>query len=92
MVITMSIISPFTYPSLSLCSHGVITVLCDLQIFPCPTNEDATHVHCVTTLETRTSCKSMTFSTVLHHFEASDVEVTLVIISHSPESPLSYPV
>jgi hypothetical protein len=37
MVITMSIISPFTYPNLSLCSKGVITVIHDLHVFSCRT-------------------------------------------------------
>jgi hypothetical protein len=38
----------FTYPNLSLYSHRIITVLRDLQIFLCPTNEDATRVHIAT--------------------------------------------
>jgi hypothetical protein len=48
----MSIMPPFTYPNLSLCSHGFITVLCDLQMFLCPKNEEATCVHCAAALET----------------------------------------
>jgi hypothetical protein len=52
MVITMFIMPLFTYYSLSLCSHGVITVLCDLQIFLCLTNGDVTRVYYATTLET----------------------------------------
>jgi hypothetical protein len=48
-VITMSVMPPFTYPNISLCSHGVITVLCDLEIFLCPTNRDAMRVHRVAT-------------------------------------------
>jgi hypothetical protein len=31
MVITMLALPPLTYPGLSLCSHGVITVFCDLH-------------------------------------------------------------
>jgi hypothetical protein len=42
-VITMSVMPPFTYHN-----HMAITVLRDLQIFPCPMNEDAMRVHCDT--------------------------------------------
>jgi hypothetical protein len=66
MVITMSIMHSFTYPSLSLCSHGIITVLCDLQIFLCPTNGDVTCVHCVVMLETETSGALVTFGAIHH--------------------------
>jgi hypothetical protein len=52
MVITISVMFLFTYPNLSLFIHGVITVLYDLQIFPCPTNGDATRVHRVATPST----------------------------------------
>jgi hypothetical protein len=45
-VITMSIMPPFTYPNLSPYSHRVITVIWDLQIFPCPMSEDATCPSC----------------------------------------------
>jgi hypothetical protein len=55
MVITMSVLPPFTYLSLSLCSHGVITVLCDLQIFLCPANGYVIRVPCAVTLKTETS-------------------------------------
>jgi hypothetical protein len=61
MVITLSIMPPFTYHNLSLHSHGVITALCDLQIFMCPINEDATRVHCATSPDIRTSSVLMTF-------------------------------
>jgi hypothetical protein len=62
MVITISVMPPFTYPDLSLCSHGVITILCDLQIFLCPTNEDVTRVHYATSLDIGTSGVLMTSS------------------------------
>jgi hypothetical protein len=93
MVITMFILPPFTYPSLSLCSHRVITVLCDLQIFLCPTNEDVTRVPCATTLETETSDVLMTFSAIRHRLEASCAEVTFGAIRHveSPPSDLASP-
>jgi hypothetical protein len=55
----MSVIPLFTYPNLSLYSHGVITVLLDLQIFPCPTIEDATCVHLAT------SSPGMTFGALM---------------------------
>jgi hypothetical protein len=48
MVITLSVIPPFTYPSLSLASHGAITVLYSLQLFMCPMNDDATRAPCLT--------------------------------------------
>jgi hypothetical protein len=92
MVITMSIMPSFTYPNLSLCSHGVITVLCNLQMFSCHTNEEATRVHCAMVLETGTSSTLMTFSVALHPLEVSDVEVTLGAISHHAESPPPYSV
>jgi hypothetical protein len=66
MVITMSVLPPFTYPSLSLQSHGVIIVLCDLQIFLCPTNGYVTRVPCAAMLETETSGVLMTFGTIRH--------------------------
>jgi hypothetical protein len=44
MVITKYVMPPFTYPNVSLYSHRVIIVLCDLQIFMCPMNDGATHV------------------------------------------------
>jgi hypothetical protein len=86
MVITMSIMPPFTYPNLSLRSHGVITVLYDLQMFLCPTNEKVARVHCAAVLDTGTSSTLMTFGAALHRLEVSDVEVTLGTISHR-ESP-----
>jgi hypothetical protein len=61
MVITISVMPPPTYHNLSLHSHGVITSLCDLQIFTCPMNEDATHVHYATSPDTRTSGVLMNF-------------------------------
>jgi hypothetical protein len=93
MVITMFVLPPFTYPSLSLCSHRVITVLCDLQIFSCPTNEDVTCVPCAMTLEIETSGVLMTFSAIRHRLEASCAEVTFGAIRHaeSPPSDLASP-
>jgi hypothetical protein len=90
MVITMSILSLFTYPSLSLRSQGVITVLCDLHIFPCPTNGDVTRVPCVVTLETETSGVLMTINAIRHHLEASCAELTFGTIRRT-ESPPSNP-
>jgi hypothetical protein len=76
MVITISVLPPFTYPSLSLCSHGVITVLCDLQIFLCPTIGNVTCVPCAVTLKIETSGVLMTLGAICHHLEASSTEVT----------------
>jgi hypothetical protein len=76
MVITISVLPPFTYPSLSLCSHGVITVLCDLQIFFCPTIGNVTRVPCAVTLKTETSGVLMTLGAICHRLEASSTEVT----------------
>jgi hypothetical protein len=92
MVITMSVMPPFTYPNLSLCSHRAIRVLCDLQMFPCPTNEEATCIHCAAVLETGTSSMPMTFGVALHCLEVSDAEVTLGTISHHVECPPPYSV
>jgi hypothetical protein len=36
--------APFTYPSLSLASHGAITVIYHLQLFMCHVNDSATRV------------------------------------------------
>jgi hypothetical protein len=98
MIITMSVMPPFTYPSLSLCNHGIITVLCDLQIFSCPTNEDVTRVRCTVmrvrwtvTLETGTSGALMTFGAIHHCLEASCAEVTFGTIYLRAESPPSDP-
>jgi hypothetical protein len=86
MIITISVPSLFTYPSLSLCSHGVITVLCDLQIFPCPANGNATRVPCAVTLKTETSGILMTLSAIYHRLEAS-TEVTFGAIHYVESSP-----
>jgi hypothetical protein len=75
MVIKMSVMPPFTYPSLSLCGHRVITVLCDLQIFLCPTNGNVTHVSCTAMLKTEISDVLMTLGAICHCLEASSVEV-----------------
>jgi hypothetical protein len=79
---------PFTYPSLSLCSQGVIIVLYDLQMFSCPMNSDVTHVYSLAVLETRTSGVLMTFSVILHCLEASDVKMTFGAIFHRPKGSL----
>jgi hypothetical protein len=89
-VIKIYVMPPFTYPNLSMCSHRVIIILCDLQMFLCPTNEEATCVHCAVILETGTSSTSMTFGVTLHHLEVSVTEVTLSAISHCAESPSPY--
>jgi hypothetical protein len=78
----MSVLPPFTYPSLSLRSHRVITVHCDLQIFPC--------VPYVATLETETFGVPMTFGAIHHHLEASCAEVTFGAVRRT-KSPLSNP-
>jgi hypothetical protein len=64
MIIIMFVMSPFTYPNMLLYSHGVITVLCDLQIFVSSTNEGATRVHCKAALATGTSSATTTFVVV----------------------------
>jgi hypothetical protein len=76
MVITMSILPTFTFPNLSLRSHGVITVLYDLQIFSCPTNGNVTRVPCATMLKTETSGVLMTLGTFCHRLGASTMKVT----------------
>jgi hypothetical protein len=80
MVITMFVLPLFTYPSLSLHSHEIITVLYDLQIFPYPTNGNVTHVPSTTTLKTETSGVLMTLNAICHLLEASSVEVTFGVI------------
>jgi hypothetical protein len=52
-VITMSVMPPFTYPNMSLHDHGVITVLHDLQVFPCSLNEGTMCVPRSASLELR---------------------------------------
>jgi hypothetical protein len=87
MVITMSALPPFTYPNLSLNSHGVITVLCDLQIFSCLINENVTHVPNVMMLKSETSDVLMTLDAICHRLEASSTEVTFCIICCAESSP-----
>jgi hypothetical protein len=87
MVITISVMPLFTYPSILLCSHRVITIICDLQIFSCPSIGDVTHVHCAATLETETSGALMTFSAICHCLEASCSEVTFGMIHHVKSPP-----
>jgi hypothetical protein len=84
MVITMSVLPPFTYPNLSLRSHGVITVLCDLQIFLFPANENVTCVPCAMMLKSETSGVLMTLGAICHHLEASFAEVTFSAIGLRP--------
>jgi hypothetical protein len=91
MVIIMFVVPLFTYPSLSLCSHGVIIVLCDLQIFPCPTNGDVTRVHCAVMQETGTFGALVTFSAIHRYLEASCAEVTFGAIYLCVESHASDP-
>jgi hypothetical protein len=71
MVITISVIPLFTYPNLPLYSHMVITVLCDLQVFPCPMNEGATRVDCTVLPYIRISGELMPFTTALLHLGPS---------------------
>jgi hypothetical protein len=87
MVIKMSVMPSFTYPNLSLYSHGVITVLYDLQIFLCPMNEDVTCVHRNRTPDPWTSRAMMTFVVVLHWLEAFTQEVASGANSLRGESP-----
>jgi hypothetical protein len=87
MVITMSVLPPFTYSNLSLRSHGVITVLCDLQIFLCPANENVTRVPNTVTLRLETSSVLMTLGAVCHHLEASSMKVTFGAIRCADSSP-----
>jgi hypothetical protein len=42
-------------------------------------------------LETGTSGVPMTIGAILHHLEASDIEVTFDMISHHAEGPLLNP-
>jgi hypothetical protein len=69
-VITMSVMSPFTYANLSLYSHQVITILCDLQIFSCPMNKGVTRGCHDRTPDPHTSNVMMTFVVDLHRLEA----------------------
>jgi hypothetical protein len=89
MVITISVIPLFIYPSLLLCSYRVITVFYDLQIFLYPTNENVTCIHCAATPEIVTSSALMTFGVIHHRLEASNVEVTFGAIYLHVESPPS---
>jgi hypothetical protein len=77
------------YLRLSLYSHGVITILCDLQIFPCPTNGDVTRVHYAVTPESGTSAALMTIRAIHRHLEASCAEVSFGMIYLRTESPPS---
>jgi hypothetical protein len=86
MVITMSVLPPFTYPRLSLCNHEVITIFCNLQKFLCPTNGHTTCVHCAVTLEIGTSGALMTFGTIHRHLEASYAEVTFNAMNFCAEN------
>jgi hypothetical protein len=90
MVIIMSVLAPFTYLSLSLRSHEVIIVLCDLQIFLCPTNRSVTCVPCAATLRIETSGVLITLGAICHQLEVSSVEVTFGAI-HCAESFPSNP-
>jgi hypothetical protein len=89
MVITMSVILLFTYPSLSLHSQGIITILYDLQMFPCPQIVPQ-HVSTVSqTQVTGTSGVLVTFGMVHRHLEASDTEMTFgAILCFLEGSPL----
>jgi hypothetical protein len=87
MVITMVVMPPFIYPNLSLYSHGVITILCDLQIFLHPTNQDATGVHCATSLDIRTSGVLMTLAPALLCLGASSAGVAFRTASPCAGSP-----
>jgi hypothetical protein len=81
MVIIISVLPPFTYPSLSLHGHGVIIVLCDLQIFSYPINGNVTRVPCTAMLKTET------FSAIYHRLDASSAEVTFGTIHCAESSP-----
>jgi hypothetical protein len=48
MIITLSVMPPNTYLSLSLAGHGAITILYNIQLFVCPANDNATCVPCFT--------------------------------------------
>jgi hypothetical protein len=84
----MPVLPPFTYPSLSLRSHEVITILCDLQIFLCYTNGNGTCVPCVGTLKRETSSVQMTLGAICHRLEASSVEVTFGAIHCTALRPI----
>jgi hypothetical protein len=90
MVIIMFVLPPFTYPNLSLRNHGLITVLCDLQIFPCHANENMTCVPYAVTLKSETSGVLMTLGAICHRLEAYSAEVTFGVIC-STESSSSDP-
>jgi hypothetical protein len=87
MVIAMSVLPPFTYPNLSLCNHGVIIVLCNLQIFSCPTIGNVARIPYVATLEKETSGVLMTLDAIYHRLEASSAEVTFGAIHCTESSP-----
>jgi hypothetical protein len=86
MVITMFVLPLFNYPSLSLCGHRVITVLCDLQIFSCPVNRNVTHVSCAVMLKTETSGVLINLGAICHRLEASSMEVTFGAIRYVESS------
>jgi hypothetical protein len=77
----MFVMPPFTYPNLSPYNHRVITTLWDLQIFPCPTNEDATRAHLATSSNVRTSSTPMISVIVHRHLEASSTGMTSSVTS-----------
>jgi hypothetical protein len=77
----------FTYPNLSLLSHGVITVLYNLQIFSYPTNENMTRVPCVVMLKIEISGVLMTLGAICHRLGASSVEVIFGAIRSAESYP-----
>jgi hypothetical protein len=60
MIIILSVMPPYTYPSLSLASYRAITILYNLQLFVCPMNDNTTRIPSSQASETETSDVSMT--------------------------------
>jgi hypothetical protein len=87
MVITTSVMHPFTCHNLLLHSKGIITVLYDLQMFSCPMNSGMTRVHCLAASETRTSSASMTFGMILRCVKTSSTEMTFDAIPVASRDP-----
>jgi hypothetical protein len=82
MIITLSIMPSFTYPSPSLTNHRAITVLYHLQLFVCPVNDSVTCVPCLTGFG-----DGGISDVSSHHLEASDAVMTRIVIPPHLEGP-----
>jgi hypothetical protein len=87
MVITLSVMPMFTYPSLSLASQGAIIVLYSLQLFVCRTTDNTTLSPALRASNMETSDISMTPAAIFHRLDASNAVMTLIAIPLCHERP-----